>query len=280
LSDGSFEDFLQTDAPINQGNSGGALVNTRGELIGITSHIVSPSGGNIGIGFAIPSNMAKTVLGQLVKGGTVRRGQLGVSIQPVSSDIATSLGLKDVRGVLVSSVTPGSAADKAGIKSGDVILAMNGQPTNSSNDLRNRVAATTPGSEVTLTLFRNGSEQQVKANVGELTPESARNQQGGTPQSESGGKFGLSARPLTSDDASQLGLPPNTHGALVQSVEPGSPAADAGLQEADVIQQANGQAVQNADELRRALQKSGSKPALVLVNRGGQTIYVTLKPAS
>src|SRR4051812_38779496 len=133
LSDGSFEDFLQTDAPINQGNSGGALVNTRGELIGINSQIVSPSGGNIGIGFAIPSNMAKTVLGQLVKGGTVRRGQLGVSIQPVSSDIATSLGLKDVRGVLVSSVTPGSAADKAGIKSGDVILAMNGQPTNSSN---------------------------------------------------------------------------------------------------------------------------------------------------
>src|SRR6266853_50830 len=148
LSDGSFEDFLQTDAAINQGNSGGALVNTAGELIGINSQILSPSGGNIGLGFAIPSNMAKTVLAQLEKGGKVRRGQLGVSIQPVTSDIAANLGMKDVRGVLVSAVTPGSPAERAGIKTGDLILALNGQPTNSSNELRNRIAGTSPGTEV------------------------------------------------------------------------------------------------------------------------------------
>src|SRR6476469_1061948 len=128
LSDGSFEDFLQNDAPINQGNSGGALVNTNGELIGINSQILSTTGGNIGIGVAIPSNMAKTVMAQLSKGGKVHRGQLGVAIQPVTSDIAANLGLKEVRGVLVSGVTPGSPADRAGLKTGDVITAVNAQP--------------------------------------------------------------------------------------------------------------------------------------------------------
>jgi len=280
LSDGSFEDFLQTDAAINQGNSGGALVNTRGELIGINSQIVSTSGGNIGLGFAIPSNMAKTVLAQLEKGGKVRRGQLGVSIQPVTSDIAANLGMKDVRGVLVSAVTPGSPAERAGVKTGDLILALNGQPTNSSNELRNRIAGTSPGTEVTLTLFRNGSEQQVKATLGDLTLESAQNRLSGSAHGgESGRQFGLSVQALTADDAAQLGLPRNTRGVLVQSVDPAGPAAEAGIQPGDVIMQANGQAVQSADELRSALRKSGSRPALVLINRGGQTIYVTVRPA-
>ncbi len=280
LSDGSFEDFLQTDAAINQGNSGGALVNTRGELIGINSQIVSTSGGNIGLGFAIPSNMAKTVLAQLEKGGKVRRGQLGVSIQPVTSDIAANLGMKDVRGVLVSAVTPGSPAERAGIKTGDLILALNGQPTNSSNELRNRIAGTSPGTEVTLTLFRNGSEQQVKATLGDLTLESAQNRLSGSAHGgESGRQFGLSVQALTADDAAQLGLPRNTRGVLVQSVDPAGPAAEAGIQPGDVIMQGNGQVVQSADELRSALRKSGSRPALVLINRGGQTIYVTVRPA-
>jgi len=280
LSDGSFEDFLQTDAAINQGNSGGALVNTRGALIGINSQIVSTSGGNIGLGFAIPSNMAKTVLAQLEKGGKVRRGQLGVSIQPVTSDIAASLGMKEVRGVLVSAVTPGSPAERAGIKTGDLILALNGQPTNSSNELRNRIAGTPPATEVTLTVFRNGSEQQVKATLGELTLQSAQNRLSGSGPGGSGGQFGLSVQPLTADDAAQLGLPRNTRGVLVQSVDASGPAAEAGIQPGDVIAQANGQAVQSADELRSALRKSGSRPALVLINRGGQTIYATVRPGS
>jgi Do/DeqQ family serine protease len=137
LSDGSFEDFLQTDAPINQGNSGGALVNTSGELIGINSQIISPSGGNIGIGFAVPANMAKSVMAQLTNSGTVRRGMLGVTVQPVTSDLASSLGLSDVRGALISSVQHGGPADRAGVQRGDVILALNGSPVADSNALRN-----------------------------------------------------------------------------------------------------------------------------------------------
>ena len=170
VSDGSFEDFLQTDAPINQGNSGGALVNTSGELIGVNSQILSPTGSNIGIGFAIPSNMARNVVEQLLANGQVRRGKLGAVIEPVTSETARRLGLPEVRGVVVRQVEPGSPAERAGIREGDVILAFNGAPVNDSNSLRNRVASTQPGTEVTLTIFRNGREQQVSARLGEFTP--------------------------------------------------------------------------------------------------------------
>lgn len=169
VSDGSFEDFLQTDAPINQGNSGGALINTTGELVGINSQILSPTGGNIGIGFAIPSNMAKNVMEQLVKNGTVRRGQLGITVHPVTTDIALSLNLPEARGVIVGSVQPDSAASRAGLKTGDVITALNGEPVNESNELRNRVANTQPGTEITLTIRRDGGEQQIRATLGELS---------------------------------------------------------------------------------------------------------------
>jgi len=157
---GSFQDFLQTDAPINQGNSGGALVNTRGELIGINSQILSSNGGNIGIGFAIPSNMAKGVMGQLLGKGKVQRGMLGVGIQPVTSDIAKSLGMKDVRGLLINSIASGGPAEKAGIKNGDVILQLNGKNINDTNTLRNEIAALGPGSEVTLTILHEGKSSK------------------------------------------------------------------------------------------------------------------------
>jgi serine protease Do len=147
----SYEDFLQTDAPINQGNSGGALVNTRGELIGINSQILSPSGGNIGIGFAIPSNMAKNVMDQLVTVGAVHRGMLGVTVQGISSDLAGSLGLSGVKGALVSAVSDGGPADKAGVRRGDVIVAIDGQAVKDSNSLRNTVSRLKPGSTVALT---------------------------------------------------------------------------------------------------------------------------------
>jgi Do/DeqQ family serine protease len=173
LSDGSFEDFLQTDAPINQGNSGGALINTNGLLVGINSQIVSPSGGNIGIGFAIPSNMARVVMEQLINSGKVERGHLGIAIQPVTPEIAAKLKLSESRGVIVENVAPDSAAARAGIRPGDVIVGFNGQPVSDGNTLRNQVAATRPGAEAELSVLRDGREQKVRVILGEYKPPTA-----------------------------------------------------------------------------------------------------------
>jgi len=174
LSNGSFEDFLQTDAPINRGNSGGALVSTNGELIGINSQILSPSGGSIGLGFAIPSNMARNVMEQLINGGKVRRGQLGIVVLPIPSEEASRLGVTQGPGVVVYQVQGGSGADRAGLKQGDVITALNGQAVADPNSFRNAIASTPPGSEVTLTVKRGGSEQQVRATLGEFHPQAER----------------------------------------------------------------------------------------------------------
>jgi len=174
LGDGSsYEDFIQTDAPINKGNSGGALVTTTGELVGINSQIMSPSGGSIGIGFAIPSNMARSVMTQLVSSGHVRRGMLGVTVQMMTSDLAKSLGLSSVHGAMVDEVTAGGPAAKAGIEQGDVILKLNGHPIDDSNGLRNQVSALAPGSTVTLDIFRHGSEKQVSATLSQMPETSA-----------------------------------------------------------------------------------------------------------
>ena len=174
LSNGSFEDFLQTDAPINQGNSGGPLVSTNNELVGINSQILSPSGGSIGLGFAIPSNMARTVMDQLINTGKVRRGQLGIVVLKIPSEEASKMGVDQGPGVVVYEVQPGSAADRAGLRKGDVITALNGTSINDPNSFRNLIAASPPGSEVTLTINRGGSEQQVRAILGEFTPQAER----------------------------------------------------------------------------------------------------------
>jgi Do/DeqQ family serine protease len=170
LSDGSFEDFLQTDAPINQGNSGGALIDSTGELIGINSQILSTSGGNIGIGFAIPSNMARNVMDQLIKTGKVHRGQLGVGIQPMTPELAQQFGLSETRGVLVNTVAENGPAAKAGIRRGDVIVAFNGKPVSDGNTLRNQIAGTLPGTEVKLTIVRDKREQENPVTLGEYQP--------------------------------------------------------------------------------------------------------------
>ncbi len=170
LSDGSFEDFIQTDAPINQGNSGGALISAgSGELIGINSQILSPTGGNIGIGFAIPVNMAKNVMDQLIRSGKVRRGSLGVIIQPLTPEAISRLGLQNARGAFVNSVVSGGPAERAGVRAGDVITGVNGTPIQDPNALRNTIARTPPGTDVTLTVWRNRREEQVRVRLGELS---------------------------------------------------------------------------------------------------------------
>jgi Do/DeqQ family serine protease len=280
LSDGSFEDFIQTDAAINQGNSGGALVNASGELIGINSQILSPSGGNIGIGFAIPSNMAKDVMGQLISTGKVRRGVLGVVVQPVTQDLAESLGLKETRGVIVSSVQPGSAAAGAGLKQGDVITKLNGAEVNDSNAFRNRVAGTQPGTAVTLAVLRDGREQELRATLGERKPESAGrdDENGGPDGNAAGGRLGLSVEPLTSEAAAQLKLPAGTQGLVVRGVDPEGPAAEAGLRQGDVILEVNRQPARSVEQVRGALQQNGGRPLLLLVGREGNSLFMTVRP--
>jgi Do/DeqQ family serine protease len=284
VGDGSFANFIQTDAPINRGNSGGALVNTNGELIGINSQILSPTGGSIGIGFAIPSNMAKGVMEQLVKGGKVRRGQLGVQIQEVTSDIAASLDLKEVRGVIIGAVTPGSAGERAGLKQGDVITAVGGVVVYDVNSLRNRIASTAPGTDVTLTVVRDGREQQVRATLGEFTQTAQRNEPGAPERGGAGaagdmtGKLGVRVQPLTPELAREFELEASTQGVAVADVDPNGPAADAGIQRGDVIVQVNRQPVRSSADLTAAVGRTGTRPALLLVNRRGNTIFLTVKP--
>ena len=271
--DDSFEDFIQTDAPINQGNSGGALVSTRGELIGINSQILTPSGGNIGIGFAIPANMAKNVMSQIIDTGGVRRGMLGVTIQPVTSDIARSLGLDNVRGALVNAVNPGSPADKAGVRRGDVITAVNGEAVKDGNGLRNEVSQLLPGSIAKLTIVRGGREQVIDVTLAELQradvkPDGAK----GAPDQTG---FGMSVEPLTKERAKELGGAA-TSGVLVVDVDASGRAADAGLRQGDVISEVDGKPVASLDALKSAL-NTGTRPALLLVHRGTATVFVTME---
>jgi serine protease Do len=273
--DNNYEDFIQTDAPINQGNSGGALVSTRGELIGINSQILTPSGGNIGIGFAIPANMAKNVMTQLIDHGKVQRSMIGVTIQPVTSEIAQSLGLAQVRGALVNSVQAGGPADKAGVKRGDVITSVNGTTIKDSNDLRNDVAQMAPGSTAKLTVIRDGKEQSLNVTLAERrAAASERAEEGGGARSDRSGGFGMGVEPLTRDQAQELGLQTSS-GVLVSEVQPGGRAADAGLRPGDVITEVDRRPVNNPDALLLAL-KDGTKPALLLVQRGQATVYMTL----
>ena len=283
LSDGSFEDFLQTDAAINRGNSGGALVNVSGELIGINSQILSPSGGNIGIGFAIPSNMAKAVMDQLMKTGKVRRGMLGVTIQSVDADLAQSLNLPSAQGAIVTSVSNGGPAEKAGIKRGDVITAVNKQTVTDNNKLRNIVASLPPGSDVEVTALRNGRDENFHVALAELPPraepasdDESTNSSGSVPT----GKFGISVQPLTAESAQHFGLDADDQGLLVTRVDPAGSAADAGIRQGDLIQEVNRQPVKTAAEFSAAIQRSGARPALVLVKRRNAVIYLTLKANS
>jgi Do/DeqQ family serine protease len=278
FGDGTYEDFLQTDAPINHGNSGGALVNTSGELIGINSQIASVSDGNIGIGFAIPANMARRVMEDLRHDGRVSRGRLGVSIQPVTAEMAESLGLKSSGGAIVSSVEPDSAAERAGIKRNDIIKSFNGEPVHDINALRNHVADAKPGSAANVVIERDGREQTMSVKLDEAAASKTARDDSSAPSADKGA-LGISASPLTPELAARAGVPKSVQGVFVQDVNPDGRAAEAGIQPGDVIEEANRQPVKSVEELRSAVRSSANKPVLLLVNREGRDIFVTVKPS-
>jgi serine protease Do len=267
-----YEDFIQTDAPINPGNSGGALVNDRGELIGINTAIIAHgSEGNQGIGFAIPANMARNVMEQIVEHGKVTRAYLGIVPQDVTPDIARQFGEKEARGALVADVSAGSPAQKSGLERGDIILDVNGKPVAGSNDLR-----MPPDSDAKLKVFRNGSEREIAVKLGPMpTEEAAANSEDKSSGSASSALSGVSVDNLDAQAASDLGLSPNTKGVVVTNVDPSSEAAEAGLRRGDVIQEVNRQPVKNIADFERAMHNSKDK-ALLLVDRNGSTMYLAV----
>jgi serine protease Do len=267
-----YEDFLQTDAPINPGNSGGALVNDRGELIGINTAIISHgSGGSQGIGFAVPANLARQVMDQILKNGKVVRAYLGILPQDVTPGMAKAFGEKEARGIVVGDVTPNSPARHSGIERGDILLELNGKPVTDSNSLRMTISMMPPGTSIKLKVMRNGSEHEMTVKLAEMPIETAKV----NSQDENGNKAldGVEVSSLNPQIAEQLNLPPSTTGVVVSGVDPSSKMADSGLQEGDVIQEVNHQPVKNLSDFQSAVRKAGDSP-LLLVNRGGRTLFI------
>jgi serine protease Do len=270
-----YEDFIQTDAAINPGNSGGALVNDRGELIGINTAILAPgSGGNQGIGFAVPVNLARNVMDQITTHGEVTRSYLGVTIQEVTPSLAKAIGLNGPAGALVNDVQPDSPGQKAGLKSGDVIVEINGRKIIESNELRMNVSMMEPGQNVKLKVFRDGKTIDVNANVGALPGKKIEKASNESSAAEKA-MLGVAVEELTAQDARQLKLSPTTKGVVVTDVDPGSQAAAAGLQRGDVIQQVNRKPVTSADEFANAVRQSNGE-ALLLINREGNKIFLAV----
>lgn len=266
-----YEDFIQTDAAINPGNSGGPLVNLDGEVVGINSAIFSRSGGYMGIGFAIPVNMAKQVKTQLIKHGEVRRGRLGVHIQDLTADLAESFGLEQPKGVLVTKVVPDSPAEAAGLKQGDVILKINQDKTDDMAGLRNRVALIKPGTKVRLTVLREGRELVLNATIGQLESTKAQSAGGSVTMP----MFGLSLQNLTPELAERLGYQ-EEQGVLIAEVETGSAAARAGLNRGSLILEIDREQVHSVEQAKQLL-KEKKQVHLFLVRQGEVTQYVALK---
>jgi serine protease Do len=271
---GPYDNFIQTDASINPGNSGGPLLNARGEVVGINTAIFTRSGGNVGIGFAIPINLANEVLAELRDKGKVVRGWLGVMIQRVTPEIADSLGLPDARGALVADALKDGPAEKAGIKTGDVIVEFDGTSVKESADLPLIVARTPVGKKVVLEFIRDGRREKARVSVGELPDaETAAEEEGGEAA-----EFGMTVQTLTPEIAESLGVANDLKGVVVASVESGSPAEEAGLRRRDVILEVNRQPVGDLAEYREALRLAAKdKSVLFLVRRGENTIFLALK---
>jgi serine protease Do len=272
-----YEDFIQTDAAINPGNSGGAMIDLHGDLIGINTAILTGGGGgNQGVGFAIPINMARSVMDQIVGHGKVVRGYLGLYPQDVTPALARQFGLNKPGGALVSGLKPDAPAAKAGLRDGDVILAVNGQPVESGNDLRLRISQTAPGTSVKLQVSRDGKIQDVNVTLGELPGEKNAEEKPG--ESSTGGLEGVNVQELTPDALEELQLPAGTRGVVVTSVDPSSVAAAAGLDRGDVIQEVNHKPVHNVDEYKQAVSSAGNRSALLLVSEpGGVTQYMVIE---
>jgi len=270
-----YEDFIQTDAAINPGNSGGALIDARGHLIGINTAIITRGGGNQGVGFAVPINLARNVMDQILKDGKVSRGWMGVTIQDLTPTLAGSFGMKETGGALVSNVAPESPASRAGISSGDIILSLNGEPIDDARSLRLRVAQMMPGTTVRLKIGRDNKEQEISLTLGELPSEAGTGKW--EPESTSGRK-GLSVETLTPEIASQLRIPRDTTGVVVREIQAGSAAAEAGLHRGDVIQEVNRKPVKNVAEFERSILQSGRGPLLLRVSRGGSAFFVAVEP--
>ena len=271
----NYEDFIQTDASINPGNSGGALINLHGSLIGINTAILSgQGGGNQGIGFAIPINLARNVMNQLVEHGKVTRGYLGVHIQDVTPALAKQFGLSQGGGVLIGDVSADTPAAKAGLKSGDVITELNGQPVSAANQLQVQISQMAPGTTVKMKIFRDGKSQDMNVTLGEL-PEKAEAAEPG--QSAEGALEGVDVQNLSPDVAEQLNLPTGTKGVVVTQVDPSSAAASSGLERGMVIQEVNHKPVSNISQYKQALAGQNNQSVLLLVNQGGVTRYMVVE---
>ncbi len=281
-----YEDFIQTDAAINPGNSGGALINTRGELIGINTAILSRTGGYQGIGFAVPSSMARQVMDSLMKYKKVVRGWLGVSIQEVTSDLAEEFGVKDLKGALVSSVMKGSPAEKAGIKQGDVILQFNGKVVEDTGHLRNMVSQTPIGTTVKVRLLRQKKEFDVAVVIAELPKKIAEastdEEKSGEEhdEQESGVLSGLVVRQLTPDLARRFGYDENEKGIVVVRVDGGSRIFEAGVRPGDIILQINQKNISTLDEYNKSASriKKGERILLLVRSKGKGDQFITVKP--
>lgn len=269
-----YEDFIQTDAPINPGNSGGALVNERGELVGINTAILSHgSGGNQGIGFAIPSNLVRQVMDSILKDGKVTRAYLGIVPQDVTPAMMDAFHVKDTKGALVGDVTNDGPAARSGLQKGDIITSVNGTAIEDSNQLRNRISMMPVNSVAKLRVLRNGTEQNIDVTLGTLPTQEQR--ASNNTQSGDSDLNGIQVQELTASAARELGISPTTSGVVVSDVDPNSPAADSGLRPGDVIQEVDRKPVKNVADFNRAVRSSGKNP-LLLVNRGGNTLYVAV----
>ena len=272
-----YENFIQTDAAINPGNSGGAMIDIHGNLVGINTAILSHggSGGNEGVGFAIPMSMAKPVMDQILAHGKVIRGYLGVHIQDFSPELAKSFNFNQSGGVLIGDVSANTPAANAGLKKGDVIVKLNGQAESDSNDLRNTISQMSPGTQVKLDIWRDGKVQPFTVTLGELPKDKETAES--SDDSSSGEIQGIDVQDLTPEISQQLNLPSGTHGVVVTSVDPASAAAAAGINRGDLIQEINHKPVTSASQYRQLMSGASGQPILLLINRGGITSFVVVE---
>ncbi|MBN9256758.1 MULTISPECIES: DegQ family serine endoprotease [unclassified Mesorhizobium] len=283
LHSGPFDDFIQIDAPINHGNSGGPLVDVDGNVVGINTAIYSPNGGSVGVGFAIPSDQAQNVVAKLMKDGSIQYGYLGVQIQPVTADVASAIGLDQANGALVSEVNKGSPAAMAGVQTGDVITSFAGHEIKDPKDLSRAVADVSPGAKATLDAWRDGKKVEVSVDVGsnadDVKTAALDDNSDGSAQNLRSPAIGLGLMDITPDVREQLNLPSSEHGALVASVNPDKAASASGIQAGDVIVAVNQSPVKSARQVSQAIaqaEKAGKKSVLLLVDRGEAQIYVAV----